>query len=201
VLLLDEPLSALDAHTRGVVRGELQDLLAELALPTLVVTHDFRDAAALAEYIGVVVDGTLRQLGTPEQLVEHPADRFVVSLIGGNLLRGTARPRKGGGSEVLLDDGTVIRSDASATGRVDAAVYPWEMSVHPANGPAGPERNAIGGTITAVSPAEGHLRVRIGAVTAQTSREELDRLRLERGTPARACFSPAAVRLLRRDGE
>jgi ABC-type sulfate/molybdate transport systems ATPase subunit len=201
VLLLDEPLSALDAHTRGVVRGELQDLLAELALPTLVVTHDFRDAAALAEYIGVVVDGTLRQLGTPEQLVEHPADRFVVSLIGGNLLRGTAWPRKGGGSEVLLDDGTVIRSDASATGRVDAAVYPWEMSVHPANGPAGPERNAIGGTITAVSPAEGHLRVRIGAVTAQTTREELDRLRLERGTPARACFSPAAVRLLRRDGE
>ena len=79
VLLLDEPLSALDAHTRAAVRAELQDLLAELALPTLLVTHDFRDAAALADRIGVIVAGTLRQLGTAEELIDHPADPFVVS--------------------------------------------------------------------------------------------------------------------------
>ena len=105
VLLLDEPLSALDAHTRGVVRGELQDLLAELTLPTLLVTHDFGDAAALADRVGVIVSGTLRQLGTPEELVDHPADAFVVSLTGGNLLPGSARPLAGGGSEVILDAG------------------------------------------------------------------------------------------------
>jgi molybdate transport system ATP-binding protein len=124
VLLLDEPLSALDAHTRGVVRGELQALLAALELPTLLVTHDFRDAAALADRIGVIVGGTLRQLGTAQELVGHPADAFVVSLTGGNLLRGTAIPRAGGGSDVRLDDGGFVCSDGRAVGRVAVAVYP-----------------------------------------------------------------------------
>jgi len=199
VLLLDEPLAALDAHTRGVVRGELQVLLAELALPTLVVTHDFRDAAAVADLIGVVVDGTLRQLGSAEQLVEHPAAAFVVSLTGGNLLRGTARPHAGGGSEVVLDDGTSIHSDERASGRVNVAVYPWEVSVHAADEDA--TANSVRGAITALTPEEGHLRVRIGAVTAQSSREELDRLGLERGAPAQACFSSADARLLALVGE
>ena len=67
--------SALDAHTRAAVRGELQDLLAELALPTLLVTHDFRDAAALADRVGVIVDGRLRQLGTPAELRRRPGRR------------------------------------------------------------------------------------------------------------------------------
>src|SRR5207302_6161843 len=64
VLLLDEPMAALDPHTRAAVRGELHDLLRELALPTLLVTHDFEDAAALADRIGVLSEGRLRQLGT-----------------------------------------------------------------------------------------------------------------------------------------
>ena len=69
MLLLDEPLSALDAHTRVSVRGELQELLREFGLPTLLVTHDFEDAASLADEVGVLVDGKLRQLASPQQLV------------------------------------------------------------------------------------------------------------------------------------
>ena len=63
MLLLDEPLAALDAHTRNVVRGELAELLAELRQPTLLVTHDFEDAAALADRVGVIVEGRILQLG------------------------------------------------------------------------------------------------------------------------------------------
>ncbi len=196
VLLLDEPLSALDAHTRGVVRGELQELLAELTLPTLLVTHDFRDAAALADRIGVIVSGTLRQLGTADELVDHPADGFVVSLTGGNLLRGTARPRAGGGSDVVLDDGVLIHADAHASGRVNVAVYPWEVSVHAPGADASLGTNAITAPICALTPEEGHVRVRIGAVTAESSRDELHRLGLERGCVASACFSPAHARVI-----
>ena len=65
VLLLDEPLSALDAHTRERVRAELRGLLHELALPTVLVTHDFQDATALADRVGVIVAGRVRQMGTP----------------------------------------------------------------------------------------------------------------------------------------
>ena len=64
MLLLDEPLSALDAHTKIAVRGELQELLREFGLPTLLVTHDYEDAASLADQVGVLVDGRLRQLAT-----------------------------------------------------------------------------------------------------------------------------------------
>ena len=82
VLLMDEPLSALDAHTRAAVRVELQELLRELNLPTLLVTHDFEDASALAERVGVIVDGRILQLGTVEEPVEAPVDPFVASFTG-----------------------------------------------------------------------------------------------------------------------
>ena len=84
VLLLDEPLSALDAHTRGVVRAELAELLAELRLPTLLVTHDFEDAAALADRVGVIVEGRILQLGAAADLLAAPADAFVASFTGAN---------------------------------------------------------------------------------------------------------------------
>ena len=114
VLLLDEPLSALDAHTRGVVRSELAELLAELRLPTLLVTHDFEDAAALADRVGVIVDGRILQLGGAAELLAAPADAFVASFTGANLLHGTARPGADGLTEVVLDAGGVAFSTDAA---------------------------------------------------------------------------------------
>jgi molybdate transport system ATP-binding protein len=195
VLLLDEPLSALDAHTRAVVRGELQDLLGELGLPSLLVTHDFGDAAALADRIGVVIDGRLRQLGSAHELIEHPADAFVVSLTGGNLLTGTARSLRGGGSEVALDTGGVVCSDERADGRVSVAVYPWEITVRPgeeANGAV----NEIIAPIASLTPAGGRVRVRMGPLTAECAHEDVERVGLRRGEQATASFAPADARLI-----
>ena len=76
VLLFDEPLSALDAHTKVAVRGELQELLHEFGLPTLLVTHDYEDAAALADRVGVIVDGVLRQFATPDRDGRPPRRRL-----------------------------------------------------------------------------------------------------------------------------
>ena len=105
VLLLDEPLSALDAHTKVSVRLELHQHLSELDLPAIVVTHDFDDAAALADEIGVIVDGTLLQSGTAAELIGGPADAFVASFTGANLIPGNARPGPNGLTEVVLDGG------------------------------------------------------------------------------------------------
>ena len=63
MLLLDEPLAALDAQTRRVVRDELADELTRCAIPTLLVTHDFGDASALADRVAIIVDGAIRQIG------------------------------------------------------------------------------------------------------------------------------------------
>ena len=82
VLLLDEPLSALDPHTRDGVRQELAGHLGELALPTLLVTHDVADAIALADRVGVLREGRIVQLGTPAELAADPADEFVARVFG-----------------------------------------------------------------------------------------------------------------------
>jgi ABC-type sulfate/molybdate transport systems ATPase subunit len=198
VLLLDEPLSALDAHTRAVVRDELQDLLRDLPLPTLLVTHDFRDAAALADRIGVVVDGTLRQLATPAELVDRPADAFVVSLSGGNLLAGDARPLRGGGTEVVLDTGAVICSDEHASGRVHVAVYPWEVMLR-AHEDADGVLNEVVAPVSSLTPEGGRTRVQLGPLTAECAAADVQRLGLRRGKPASASFAPAAARLLALD--
>src|SRR5262249_18077140 len=129
VLLLDEPLSALDAHTKTDVRAELHDLLAELEIPVLLVTHDFEDAAALAGAVSVVVDGWLRQTGTPAELVSQPADAFVASFTGANLLHGEAEPARDGATRVRLADGTVVSTADPARGEVVLAVYPWDITV------------------------------------------------------------------------
>ena len=195
VLLLDEPLSALDAHTRASVREQLADLLAELAIPTLIVTHDFTDAAALADRVGVVLDGRLHQLGTSAELLERPADAFVASLTGSNLLTGTATPLPGGGAEVLLDNGSTLIAAEAGSGRVGVAVHPWD--VEPAHvAPQGDARNAVPGTIGATTLHGGRSRVRVGELLAETSAPE----ELVRGAPAFAVFAPEDVRLVPLDG-
>jgi ABC-type sulfate/molybdate transport systems ATPase subunit len=190
VLLLDEPLSALDAHTRAAVRGELQDVLGALALPTLLVTHDFRDAAALADRIGVIVDGRLRQEGTAAELVAHPADAFVASFTGGNLLPG----RADGGLEVALDAGGIVRAAEPASGRVGVAVYPWEVGI--ALEAPGDGLNGLPGTVHGLAPEGSRVRLRIGEVVVERPAEEIERLGLGAGTTAWATFPPEAVRIV-----
>ena len=82
VLLLDEPTAALDAMTRESVRRELVALIGEVGLPTLIVTHDFAEAALLADHVGILVEGRLRQLGSVAELFEAPVDSVVAKLTG-----------------------------------------------------------------------------------------------------------------------
>jgi ABC-type sulfate/molybdate transport systems ATPase subunit len=197
ILLLDEPLAALDTHTRSVVRDELQDMLAELPIPVLLVTHDFRDATVLADRIGVIVEGRLHQIGTPQDLVARPADAFVATFTGGNLLAGEARPLPdGGGSEVTLEGGAVVRSGERAEGRVGVALYPWEVGVA-VTAPTDGALNAIPGTIHGLAPEGGRIRLRIGDLAAECSPEEAKRLALADGARVYATFTPASARLVR----
>ena len=129
VLLLDEPLSALDPHTRAALRLELKELLDELDLPVLLVTHDFHDAAVLADRVAALTDGQVRQIGTPSELVAAPADAFVASFTGANVLAGAARAGADGLTEVALADGGVVYSVDDARGAVEVAVYPWDVSI------------------------------------------------------------------------
>jgi len=195
VLLLDEPLSALDAHTRVTVRAHLQDLLAGLRLPTLIVTHDFRDATALADRIGVIVDGRLRQIATAADLLRHPRDAFVASFTGGNVLPGDATPLASGGTEVRLDRGTTVRSTEAGSGRVGVAVYPWELEVAAAP-PADNGVNVVGGPVSGLDPEGDRVRVRVGELVAECAAEDVERLGLRRGGEVYLLFPAERARLV-----
>ncbi len=194
VLLLDEPLSALDAHTRGEVRAELQQLLREAERPTLVVTHDFEDAATLATQVGVVVQGRLRQLGTPAELVASPADPFVASLTGANVLRGRAR-RAQELTELELPTGELIRSTDPAEGDAVAIVYPWEVTLSRTS-PDDSAQNHITGVVASLVPVGNRVRARVGPLTAEITTDSSERLGLQVGGTAVASFKATATRLL-----
>jgi molybdate transport system ATP-binding protein len=194
VLLLDEPLSALDAHTRGEVRAELQQLLREADRPTLVVTHDFEDAATLATQVGVVVQGRLRQLGTPAELVASPADPFVASLTGANVLRGRAR-RAQELTELELPTGELIRSTDPAEGDAVAIVYPWEVTLSRTS-PDDSAQNHITGVVASLVPVGNRVRARVGPLTAEITTDSSERLGLQVGGTAVASFKATATRLL-----
>jgi ABC-type sulfate/molybdate transport systems ATPase subunit len=193
VLLLDEPLAALDAHTKAQVRVELHELLRELRLPTLLVTHDFEDAAALADEVGVLVAGELRQLASPSELVASPRDSFVASFTGANLLHGTAV--RGNLTEVRLATGERLFSTDDASGEVGVVVYPWEISVarEVAHDSA---LNVVCGEIGSVVEVGNRVRVRIGPVTAEVTASSSERLELARGGVAYAAFKATGTRLV-----
>jgi ABC-type sulfate/molybdate transport systems ATPase subunit len=194
VLLLDEPLSALDANTKVAVRGELQELLREFGLPTLLVTHDYEDAASLAEEVGVIVDGRLRQLASPRDMVARPADGFVASFTGANLLHGTARPHQRM-TAITLESGDVIYSTDPGHGPVEVVVYPWEVivgHVHEQDSAL----NVIQGEIRSVVHVGNRVRVRIGDLTAELTEASVERLGLAIGTRAVASFKATGTRLV-----
>jgi molybdate transport system ATP-binding protein len=195
VLLLDEPTAALDAHTRATVRLELRDLLHGIGLPTLLVTHDFEDAAALAGRVGVLVDGHVVQLGSPTQLVDAPADPFVASFTGGNLIPGLASRRERGLTEIALETGGFLFSTDDLEGRVGVVVHPWEISVA-REAPADSALNHVRAPILALTPAGNRVRVRVGHLTAELTAASVERLGLRQGDVVVASFKATATRLV-----
>ena len=198
VLLLDEPLSALDAHTKVAVRGELQELLREFGLPTLLVTHDYEDAASLADRVGVIVDGRLRQLASPKEMVSRPADGFVASFTGANLLHGIAR-RRDNLTVITLESGQELYSVDPGEGPVGVVVYPWEVLVGHVHHPDS-ALNVIEGEIRSLVHVGNRVRVRIGELTAEVTEASVDKLGLEVGTRAVASFKATGTRLVSAGG-
>ena len=118
VLLLDEPLAALDAQVRDTVRGELASTLQHFAGATVLVTHDPLDAFALADQIVVIESGQVTQVGSPASLVSHPMTEYVAALTGMNLLR----------LPIVLDDGMSLRA-SGPTDATHAVIHPRDVAL------------------------------------------------------------------------
>lgn len=143
VLLLDEPLSNLDARLRDEMREEIRRLHAETRLTMVYVTHDQKEALALADRLGVMNHGRLVQVGTPREVYDHPASRFVAGFLGdSNFLPGTIRDASPAGCTIDTPVGPLFAADANGSRAVGSKVLcslrPQAMSLEP--GDAGPNR-------------------------------------------------------------
>jgi spermidine/putrescine transport system ATP-binding protein len=138
VLLLDEPLGALDLKLRKRLQVELKRVQAEVGITFVYVTHDQEEALTMSDRIAVMNRGRVEQLGTPEELYERPLTRFVADFIGTtNLLTGTVESVDGEHAFVRLasrETCVVGRSDLVVGRSVEVSIRPESVELHPSNG-------------------------------------------------------------------
>ena len=156
VLLLDEPLAALDVQTRESVRVELERTLQAFDGCVLLVTHDPLDALLLADRVLVLEQGRIVQDGSPPDLARRPASDYIASLMGVNLLRGTVAD-----GALAVDGGGVIHiADHRLRGRAAVVVRPEAVTIHRQR-PEGSARNAWAGVVAGLQPMHDRVRVQV----------------------------------------
>ena len=197
-LLLDEPLASLDPRTRARASRELTELLTEAAVPAIVVTHDFAEAALLATEVAVLESGRVAQRGTPSELASSPASGFVADFTGAVVLTGAARAGGAGLTLIELDGGGIVRSTDEASGPVAVSIHPWDITLEPPGSePTGSAHNRLRARITSVTTIGNRARVGLAApqpLTAEVTAESAERL----DEAVVAVWKAAATRLLPR---
>ncbi|MGW2659146.1 TOBE domain-containing protein, partial [Streptomyces sp. NPDC001478] len=136
LLLLDEPLAALDARTRLDVRAQLRRHLAAFEAVAVLVTHDPLDAMVLADHLVVVEDGRIVQEGSPAAIARRPRTDYIAHLVGLNLYRGRADAHT-----VRLDGGPVITTSEELSGPAFVAFPPSAVTLHRARPSGSSARN------------------------------------------------------------
>ncbi|HEX2051343.1 MAG TPA: ABC transporter ATP-binding protein [Actinomycetota bacterium] len=159
VLLLDEPLSALDATARAAARRVVRDVLAAFGGAAVLVTHDPLEAAALGDRLVVVERGRVVQSGTPADVRARPRSAYVADLAGTNLLTGTVE-RRPGGAVLVTPDGelAVVAEDVAHGAPALAAVHPRAVTLAPRR-PETSARNVVRAVVARVEPAGDRVRV------------------------------------------
>jgi molybdate transport system ATP-binding protein len=205
VLLLDEPLSALDSTTRREAIGELRSVFAVAATPVVLVTHSFEEAAALAGELVVIDAGRVVQRGTAAEISAAPASAFVADFAGAVVLRGEAGA-EGGLTLVRLPGGGAVWSADDARGPVSLSVFPWEISIEAspaapaAPGPAADSRlNRLPCEVTTVTTIGSRARVGLAApepLVAEVTAASATRLDLRPGARVVAVWKATATRLI-----
>jgi putative spermidine/putrescine transport system ATP-binding protein len=176
MLLMDEPLGALDKNRREEMQSEIKAFHRQIAATILYVTHDQDEATTMSDRLAIMNDGRIVQHGTPRNLYEHPANAFVARFLGNANLFAFTEPVRAGGQEVVIRSagGRSLRAVAPRDARPAAeswlaCVRPETVRIEPAGTPAGPED---------LNAAEGEV---LDAVyTAGTFRYQL---RLDDGSP------------------
>ena len=190
LLLLDEPLAALDVRTRQEVRRSLRDHLATFSGMRLLVTHDPVDAYALADRVAILEDGRIAQTGTIAEVTAHPRSRYVAELVGTNLVRGVVA------DGVLVTDTGARIAVATDPGPVFAVIRPQAITLSLSPDPASSARNAWPGVVGDIDRLGDRARVGFDgelALVAEITTASLDALQLRPGDRVHASLKATDI--------
>ena len=189
LLLLDEPLAALDVQTRVDTRRHLRDVLARFGGARLLVTHDPVDAVTLADRLLIIENGRVVQEGRPDEVLNNPKSSYVAELAGVNLYRGRAA-----GDQIDVGGEVIVTADAH-TGDVIAIIPPHAVVLHRLL-PQGSARNAWRGTIVGIERTGSRVRVRVVGrlpIIAEVTPAAMSALELAAGTEVWAAVKATEV--------
>jgi molybdate transport system ATP-binding protein len=198
ILLLDEPMSALDSRTRERMRRELSHIRKLTGTTIVQITHHFDDVFALADRVAIMREGRIIQTGETSEVFLHPSDTFVAEFLGiGNIIRGTSSST-GTITQITTREGTMFFAASGIIGDVVATLHAEDviLSKAPFTSSA---RNCLSGTVTEVIPSGSTVRVILDVgflLTALLTRESCHELYLEPGCRVYATFKASAVHVI-----
>jgi molybdate transport system ATP-binding protein len=203
LLLLDEPLSALDAPSRAALQAELRATLKASGVPSVVVTHDRVEALALGDRMAVLAEGSIRQVGSVHQVFSAPADLVVARAVGAETVL-PARLLERADGLVTLEVGR-SRLVAVDPGRIEGQVYACvraeDVLIEPAQGSASSARNHLAGRVTSLAHEGALVRVALDCgfpLVALVTRQAAEQLALAPGAAVAAQIKATALRLVPR---
>ncbi len=201
VLLLDEPLSNLDAQLRVHMRTELLALQRKLGITTIFVTHDQEEALSISDRVAVLDCGTIQQVGTPMDLFDRPLNRFIASFVGTiNLVEGTASTTAGGVSfESPLFGRVDLATDHALSGNAAIAFRPHTLNLAAAGSAGTTDRIWVDGTVAHRAFLGEFVRYRIDARGIELIADQSHfggNVEFTPGSAVRVGLAPSQVRVL-----
>jgi molybdate transport system ATP-binding protein len=190
LLLLDEPMAALDLGTRGSVRHHLRRHLAEFTGSCVLVTHDPLDAAAIADRLVIIEAGRLAQQGTLKEITTRPRTAYIAGLMGLNLLSARAS-----GTTLTLANGATLEVASPATGEIFMVIAPQSIALYPGR-PEGSPRNTWPTRVSEIHLMGDRVRVLVDEpvpVTAEITAVSLAELGLTEGSPVWASVKATQI--------
>jgi len=199
VLLLDEPLSALDLRTKDYLREELKKIKRELGITMVHVTHDQTEAMVLADRIAVMMKGRIVQVGTPYEIFNKPLNEEIADFVGvENILSGVVRDNDNGVAEIEADiGGNIFAVSDYRAGAVKLFIRPEDIILSESRGESS-ARNVLKGRIEALDDIGPLTRVKMdNSVVALITKQSRECLGLQKGEEVYATFKATSVHVVR----
>ncbi|MGO4886587.1 ABC transporter ATP-binding protein [Anaerobacillus sp. MEB173] len=198
VLLLDEPLSALDVTTRDKVRRELRKTLALLQIPAIVVTHDYEDAISFGQRILVMDQGVVLQEGTPQELIQRPSSAFVADFSGTNYFNANVIRQNKDLVQLNIFGNQSLYSKDQGEGNISLVIHPWDIQVTKRL-PNNSSLNVISGKVSNLLRYGNRLRIFIeGAIPliVEVTSSDQAYFQIQEGDVVYATVDPSYVRIV-----